>query len=235
MPEDAKEAIGHGIRAKRSKSGAVSFDLLTGGRPCSGPVNRSARSPRRWPRRRPSSPIPEKSLTATIRSPFPREADRTLPLCLALPSGLDIVRKCLGQHEIATVQTTAIDQAAGLIRLTTTLGACLGRMDVSDWPVCPVSETAAPHRMGAALTYARRYALFTLVGIAGEDDLDAPDLEVVPGTRPIRRTDRLGKPQTDKLMPPVHRIIPAAEPPLPDRCPPFWPPTYRAAAGPSAR
>ena len=47
----------------------------------------------------------------------------------------------------------------------------------SDWPVCPVSETAAPHRMGAALTYARRYALFTLVGIAGEDDLDAPDLK----------------------------------------------------------
>jgi hypothetical protein len=29
MPEDAKEAIGHGVRAKRSKSGAVSFDLLT--------------------------------------------------------------------------------------------------------------------------------------------------------------------------------------------------------------
>ena len=34
----------------------------------------------------------------------------------------------------------------------------------------------SPHRLGAALTYARRYALFTLVGIAGEDDLDAPDL-----------------------------------------------------------
>jgi hypothetical protein len=30
MPEDAKEAIGHGIRAKRSKSGAVSFDLIEG-------------------------------------------------------------------------------------------------------------------------------------------------------------------------------------------------------------
>jgi hypothetical protein len=39
-----------------------------------------------------------------------------------------------------------------------------------------VSETLAPHRLGAALTYARRYALFTLVGIAGEDDTDAPDL-----------------------------------------------------------
>jgi len=36
--------------------------------------------------------------------------------------------------------------------------------------------------MGTALTYARRYALFTLVGIAGEDDLDAPDLAV--GTTP---------------------------------------------------
>ena len=33
-----------------------------------------------------------------------------------------------------------------------------------------------PPRMGAALTYARRYALFTLVGVAGENDLDAPDL-----------------------------------------------------------
>ena len=45
----------------------------------------------------------------------------------------------------------------------------------SDWPVCPVSEIGTPHRMGKALTYARRYALFALVGIAGEDDLDAPD------------------------------------------------------------
>src|SRR5271154_3827457 len=35
--------------------------------------------------------------------------------------------------------------------------------------------------MGAALTYARRYARFTLVGIAGEDDLDAPTLDAVKG------------------------------------------------------
>jgi hypothetical protein len=28
MPEDAKEASGHGVRARRSKSGAVSFDVL---------------------------------------------------------------------------------------------------------------------------------------------------------------------------------------------------------------
>ena len=86
------------------------------------------------------------------------------------------MRKALGGHEIATVQTTAIDKEAGLIRLTTTLAHSSGEWLSSEWPVCPISETAAPRRMGAALTYARRYALFTLVGIAGEDDLDAPDL-----------------------------------------------------------
>ena len=86
------------------------------------------------------------------------------------------MRKSLGRHEIATVQTTSIDEGAGLIRLTTTLAHSSGEWVSSDWPVCAVSETSAPHRMGAALTYARRYALFTLVGIAGEDDLDAPDL-----------------------------------------------------------
>jgi hypothetical protein len=125
---------------------------------------------------------PEKSLTATIRSPFPREADRSFRYA-SLANGLDLIRKSLGRHEIATVQTTSIDDAAGLIRLTTTLAHSSGEWVSSDWPVCPVSETAAPHRMGAALTYARRYALFTLVGIAGEDDLDAPDLEAVPGTK----------------------------------------------------
>src|SRR5260221_1700129 len=121
---------------------------------------------------------PEKSLIATVRSPFPKEADRTFRYA-SLASGLDIVRKSLGQHEIATVQTTAIDQDSGQIRLTTLLAHASGEWISSDWPVCPISE-ATPHRMGAALTYARRYALFALVGIAGEDDLDAPDLLTEP-------------------------------------------------------
>ena len=93
------------------------------------------------------------------------------------------MRKVLGQHEIATVQTTSIDPDAGLINLTTVLAHASGEWIASDWPVCAVSETATPHRMGAALTYARRYALFTLVGIAGEDDLDAPDLPT-PSAKP---------------------------------------------------
>jgi len=120
----------------------------------------------------------------------------------SLASGLDIVRKSLGQHEIATVQTTAIDQESGQIRLTALLAHASGEWISSDWPVCRTSETSAPRRMGAALTYARRYALFTLVGIAGEDDLDAPpdatdDAKAVdsdpaggPGLSPVRPSQR---------------------------------------------
>jgi hypothetical protein len=123
---------------------------------------------------------PEKSLTATIRSGRPGEGERSFRYA-PLSSGLDIVRKTLGQHEIATVQTTAVDQAAGLVNLKTTLAHASGEWIASEWPVCPIAEMANPQRMGAALTYARRYALFTLVGIAGEDDLDAPDLCTPPG------------------------------------------------------
>ena len=106
------------------------------------------------------------------------------------------MRKSLGRHEIATVQTTAIDNEAGLVRLTTILAHASGEWISSDWPVCPVSETAVPHRMGAALTYARRYALFTLVGIAGEDDLDAPDLPALKlngGDREVETADDGGR------------------------------------------
>jgi ERF superfamily len=122
---------------------------------------------------------PEKSLTATLRTGRAGEGERSFRYA-PLSSGLDIVRKTLGQHEIATVQTTAIDTVSGMVSLTTMLAHASGEWIASDWPVCPVAETANPQRMGAALTYARRYALFTLVGIAGEDDLDAPDLCAPP-------------------------------------------------------
>ena len=74
------------------------------------------------------------------------------------------------------MQTTAIDAASGTITLTTVLAHASGEWIASDWPVCRLADAASPHRMGAAPTNARHYALFTLVGIAGEDDLDAPDL-----------------------------------------------------------
>jgi ERF superfamily len=130
---------------------------------------------------------PEKSLTGTVpsnRSDDPARTFRYAPLS----TGLDIVRKALGRHEIATVQTTSIDRAAQAVSLTTVLAHSSGEWIASDWPVCALSEMAAPRRMGAALTYARRYALFTLVGIAGEDDLDGPDL----GGQPHERSSTTG-------------------------------------------
>jgi hypothetical protein len=127
------------------------------------------------------------------------------------------------------VQTTSIDNDVGLIRLTTVLAHSSGEWVSSDWPVCPVGETAAPHRMGAALTYARRYALFTLVGIAGEDDLDAPELPVTitedgsPSTSHLQKT--MGKHS-------IKRLLPSPEPKVDrdaiyGRPSPFWTKTYR--------
>src|SRR6478672_13615043 len=146
---------------------------------------------------------PEKSLIGAIGSPF-RDEQRTFRYA-PLSSGLDIVRKSLGRHEIATVQTTTLNKETGLIHLTTMIAHSSGEWLSSEWPVCPISETAAPQRMGAALTYARRYTLFALVGIAGEDDLDAPDLpsrsEPVPKpTSPAvpRRNDGSAKEHTSQ-------------------------------------
>jgi ERF superfamily len=161
---------------------------------------------------------PEKALLGTIRSDDASGAERVFRYA-SLSSGLDIVRKTLGEHEIAIVQTTAIDHPAGIVHLTTTLAHASGEWISSDWPVCPVSDTATPHRMGAALTYARRYALFTLVGIAGEDDLDAPDL-ITPttqtsstaksrdGNRSALNNGRLNGGQADGALVPASRRHP---------------------------
>jgi hypothetical protein len=135
---------------------------------------------------------PEKSLIGTIRADQASGAERFFRYA-PLSSGLDIVRKTLSQHEIATVQITSIDETAGIVRLSTVLAHASGEWIASDWPVCATSETATPHRMGAALTYARRYALFTLVGIAGEDDLDAPDLVVPTPATPLSKASKLDK------------------------------------------
>ena len=117
---------------------------------------------------------PEKSMVGTIYS---NRSDTPQSFRYAsLSSGLDIIRRTLGSAQIAITQTTGIDQVSGMVNLNTVLLHTSGEWISSDWPVCQISETSAPRRMGAALTYARRYALFTMVGIAGEDDLDAPDL-----------------------------------------------------------
>src|SRR5262245_65735825 len=79
---------------------------------------------------------PEKSLTAIIRTGRLGEGERSFRYA-PLASGLDIVRKTLGQHEIATIQSTAIDKDAGLVNLTTILAHASGERIASDWPFRP--------------------------------------------------------------------------------------------------
>jgi hypothetical protein len=117
---------------------------------------------------------PEKAMVGTVYN-IRSESQQSFRYA-SLSSGLDIIRKTLGGQQIAIAQTTDIDRANGMVNLTTVLLHTSGEWISSDWPVCQLSETSAPRRMGAALTYARRYALFTMVGIAGEDDLDAPEI-----------------------------------------------------------
>ena len=96
---------------------------------------------------------PEKSLIATIRTGRPGEGERSFRYA-PLASGLDIVRKTLGKYEIATVQTTAIEPAAGMVNLTTMLAHASGEWIASDWPVCPVADMASPQRMRLIATTA---------------------------------------------------------------------------------
>jgi hypothetical protein len=140
---------------------------------------------------------PEKTLTASIRAPQAPNEERTFRYA-SLAAGLDVVRKCLGKHEIAVVQSTMVDHDARLVKLVTMLAHASGEWVASDWPVCPINEIGSPQRMGAALTYARRYALFTLVGIAGEDDLDAPDAPIVSITSYVASAQSQTNPKYSK-------------------------------------
>src|SRR3954451_4611369 len=118
---------------------------------------------------------PPKSLTAVLERDRTGRGGREYRYA-PLSAGLDIVRKTLGKHELAVVQTTHVDRESATVLLTTTLAHGSGEWVAATWPVCRLADVSQPKLMGAALTYARRYGLFTLVGLAGEDDLDAPDL-----------------------------------------------------------
>jgi ERF superfamily len=90
---------------------------------------------------------PEKSLTATIAGGRPGEAARSFRYA-PLSSGLEIVRKTLSEHEIAVVQTTAVDQASRMLTLTTLLAHSSGEWIASYWPVCSVAEITNPLARG---------------------------------------------------------------------------------------
>jgi hypothetical protein len=84
-----------------------------------------------------------------------------------LSDGLDEVRKTLGKHQIAFIQAPMIND--NMVVLHTRLAHSSGEWIESIYPVSGLDKHQA---MGSAMTYARRYAIFAMVGVAGEDDDD---------------------------------------------------------------
>ena len=103
---------------------------------------------------------PEKSMVATIR-PEGRGAAEQIFRYAPLSDGLNIIHKTLGQHEIATLQSTSVDETAGLIRLKTLLAHSSGEWISSDWPVCPLEDLASPKRMGERRSPMRGATLYS--------------------------------------------------------------------------
>lgn len=87
-----------------------------------------------------------------------------------LTDGLDVIRPTLSKHGIAVIQATAF--VDGFVTLVTRL-AFKGQWYQSTWPLGPAGNQ---QQLGAANTYARRYSLFALVGVAGDDDADGQEV-----------------------------------------------------------
>ncbi len=82
---------------------------------------------------------------------------------------LSAVRPVLAKHDIALLQLTEVDDA-NVMHVRTRLVHKSGQWIESTYPVCSIGMDH--QKMGGALTYARRYALCSIVGVAAEDDLD---------------------------------------------------------------
>jgi len=85
-----------------------------------------------------------------------------------IADGLDVVRPVLSKHGLCLIQTTSLE--GGVILLHTRLLHSSGQWIEGTFPVCAPGKA---QEVGAALTYARRYAAFSIVGVAGtEEDQD---------------------------------------------------------------
>lgn len=101
-----------------------------------------------------------------------------------LDAGLNIVRDALSKHSIALIQATRVD--GDILILETRLSHSSGEWIEAEYPVCRFP--AKPQEMGSAMTYAKRYALFSFVGIAGEDDDDGNAANANTVSAPVRIT-----------------------------------------------
>ena len=117
-----------------------------------------------------------------------------------LSDGLDAIRECLSKNGLAFIQGTSISDS--MIVLNTRITHKSGQWLESDYPVGGLGR---PQEMGSAMTYARRYALFSLVGVAGEDDDDgnaaqAAEAAPVKGKAAKQMEPGLTPDDSEKLM-----------------------------------
>lgn len=94
-----------------------------------------------------------------------------------LSDGLTTVRECFSKHGLVFIQGTSLMD--GVIVLNTRIAHKSGQWIESDYPVGGFGK---PQEMGSAMTYARRYALFSMVGVAGEDDDDGNAAQAADAT-----------------------------------------------------
>jgi hypothetical protein len=135
---------------------------------------------------------PTKSKEANIKPGFRyRYAD--------IADVLIAARKVLAKQGLAIIQATVIDGNSLVLR--TRIAHKTGQFIEADYPVCVIGND---HRqMGAALTYARRYALCPILGIASDDDTDAQGSEgltIQRETKPKAELRALGE-VTQKIDP----------------------------------
>jgi len=102
-----------------------------------------------------------------------------------LSDGLDVIRKTFSKHGLAVIQGTSLEN--DLTVLNTRILHKSGQW--MEWTY-PVSGLDTHQKMGSAMTYARRYALFGIVGVAGEDDDDGNTASAP--VKPIKKMAEVG-------------------------------------------
>ena len=176
MPEDAKEAIGHGVKAKTLKIGGDELRCPgDGSNPCPDPVKSVAALASALAKAQAEIVNPEKSLTAIIRTGRPGERRTQLPLCATVKRPRHRAQDAGPARDRHSCGPTAHQSGLRHGQLDDNARPCLRRMDrIGLAGLCHCRNCQSSAHGHGSLTYARRYALLTFVGIAGEDDLDAP-------------------------------------------------------------
>ena len=100
-----------------------------------------------------------------------------------LVDGLDAIRNVFSAHQLAFIQGTHVDN--GVMILDTIILHSSGEWISSTYPVCSLDK---PQTMGSALTYARRYAAFSMAGFSGEDDDDGNAANAT--TEPLKKAHK---------------------------------------------